>query len=106
MGGGRSRCRRRRQVGRRVRGGSGRRIERCDRRCVHRAGLSPRAVQREFWRLVPSGVTTVQAAESLGVSWPVEARWSRWRHAANQLGRAHGSVVVVRGAEGDRAAAR
>jgi transposase InsO family protein len=38
-GGERSSCRRRR----RVRGGSGRRIERCDRRCVHRAGLSPRA---------------------------------------------------------------
>jgi len=35
----RSSCRKRR----RVRGGSGRRIERCDRRCVHRAGLSPRA---------------------------------------------------------------
>jgi hypothetical protein len=38
-GGERSSCRR----CRRVRGGSGRRIERCDRRCVHRAGLSPRA---------------------------------------------------------------
>jgi len=35
----RSSCRR----CRRVRGGNGRRIERCDRRCVHRAGLSPRA---------------------------------------------------------------
>jgi putative transposase len=38
-GGERSSCRRRR----RVRGGSGGRIERCDRRCVHRAGLRPRA---------------------------------------------------------------
>lgn len=36
---GRSRCRR----CQRVRGGSGRRIGRCVRRCVHRAGLSPRA---------------------------------------------------------------
>src|SRR3954466_5418472 len=38
-----------------------------------------RAVQREFWRLVASGVTTVEAAESVGVSWPVGARW--FRHA-------------------------
>jgi transposase InsO family protein len=38
-GGERRSCRRRRRVG----GGSGRRIERCDRRCVHRAGRSPRA---------------------------------------------------------------
>ncbi|WP_370452771.1 hypothetical protein [Kribbella sp. VKM Ac-2568] len=37
-GGERTGCRR----CRRVRGGSGRRIEHCDRRCVHRAGLSPR----------------------------------------------------------------
>ena len=38
-----------------------------------------RAVQREFWRLIASGVTTVEAAESVGVSWPVGARW--FRHA-------------------------
>lgn len=38
-----------------------------------------RAVQREFWRLIALGVTTVEAAESIGVSWPVGARW--FRHA-------------------------
>jgi hypothetical protein len=38
-----------------------------------------RAVQREFWRLIASGVTTVEAAESVGVSWPVGSRW--FRHA-------------------------
>ena len=38
-----------------------------------------RAVQREFWRRIASGVTTVEAAESVGVSWPVGARW--FRHA-------------------------
>src|SRR5437763_12434468 len=38
-----------------------------------------RAVQREFWRLIASGVTTVEAAESVGVSTPVGARW--FRHA-------------------------
>jgi DNA-binding CsgD family transcriptional regulator len=36
-------------------------------------------VQREFWRLIASGVATVEAAESVGVSWPVGARW--FRHA-------------------------
>jgi len=36
-------------------------------------------VQREFWRLIASGVTTVEAAEGIGVSWPVGARW--FRHA-------------------------
>jgi IS30 family transposase len=36
-------------------------------------------VQREFWRLIASGVTTVEAAEAVGVSWPVGARW--FRHA-------------------------
>ena len=30
-----------------------------------------RAVQREFWRLIASGVTTVQSAERVGVSAPV-----------------------------------
>jgi transposase, IS30 family len=38
-----------------------------------------RAVQREFWRRIASGVTTVEAAEAVGVSWPVGARW--FRHA-------------------------
>jgi IS30 family transposase len=38
-----------------------------------------RAVQRDFWRLIASGVTTVEAAEAVGVSWPVGVRW--FRHA-------------------------
>jgi IS30 family transposase len=38
-----------------------------------------RAVQREFWRLIATGVTTVEAALDVGVSWPVGARW--FRHA-------------------------
>ncbi|MFD7767612.1 IS30 family transposase [Streptomyces sp. NPDC059787] len=38
-----------------------------------------RAVLREFWRVIASGVTTVQAAESVGVSAPVGIRW--FRHA-------------------------
>jgi len=38
-----------------------------------------RAVQRRFWRLIASGVTTVEAAEAVGVSWPVGSRW--FRHA-------------------------
>jgi IS30 family transposase len=38
-----------------------------------------RAVQRDFWRLIASGVTTVEAAEDVGVSWPVGVRW--FRHA-------------------------
>src|SRR3954468_16454604 len=38
-----------------------------------------RAVQRQFWRLIASGITTVQAAEEVGVSAPVEIRW--FRHA-------------------------
>jgi IS30 family transposase len=36
-------------------------------------------VQREFWRLIAGGMTTAGAAESVGVSWPVGARW--FRHA-------------------------
>ncbi len=36
-------------------------------------------MQREFWRLIASGVTTVQAAEGVGVSAPVGIRW--FRHA-------------------------
>ena len=38
-----------------------------------------RAVQREFWRLIATGVTTVQAAGTMGVSSPVGIRW--FRHA-------------------------
>jgi IS30 family transposase len=36
-------------------------------------------VQREFWRLIATGITTVEAALGVGVSWPVGARW--FRHA-------------------------
>jgi IS30 family transposase len=36
-------------------------------------------VQREFWRLIGTGITTVEAALQVGVSWPVGARW--FRHA-------------------------
>ena len=52
-----------------------------------------RAMQRDFWRRIVSGVTTVQAAEAVGVSWPVG---SRWRDATDQPGRAHGPLSVVR----------
>jgi IS30 family transposase len=38
-----------------------------------------RAVQREFWRLIVSGITTVQAAEAVGVSAAAGIRW--FRHA-------------------------
>jgi len=38
-----------------------------------------RRVQRDFWRLIASGVTTVGASEAVGVSWPVGSRW--FRHA-------------------------
>src|SRR6478672_6144586 len=38
-----------------------------------------RAVQRDFWRRIAAGVTTVQAAEAVAVSWPVGSRW--FRHA-------------------------
>lgn len=38
-----------------------------------------RAVQRDFWRLIASGITSVQAAEGVGVSAPVGIRW--FRHA-------------------------
>src|SRR3954447_664548 len=38
-----------------------------------------RAVQREFWQLIATGITTVEAALHVGVSWPVGARW--FRHA-------------------------
>jgi hypothetical protein len=38
-----------------------------------------RAVQRDFWRLIATGITTVEAAGGVGVSWPVASRW--FRHA-------------------------
>src|SRR3954465_12583552 len=38
-----------------------------------------RAVQREFWRLIATGITTVEAAAGVGGSWPGGARW--FRHA-------------------------
>ena len=38
-----------------------------------------RAVQRDFWRLIASGVATVEAAVAVGVSSPVGVRW--FRHA-------------------------
>lgn len=38
-----------------------------------------REVQRQFWRVIATGVTTVEASLSVGVSWPVGARW--FRHA-------------------------
>ena len=38
-----------------------------------------RAVQREFWRLIATGITTVEASEGVGVSSPVGIRW--FRHA-------------------------
>ena len=38
-----------------------------------------RAVQREFWRLIARGTTTVEAALEVGVSRPAGARW--FRHA-------------------------
>ena len=38
-----------------------------------------RAVQREFWRLIATGITSAEAALKVGVSVPVGARW--FRHA-------------------------
>lgn len=38
-----------------------------------------RAVQWEFWHLIATGITTVEAALEVGVSWPVGVRW--FRHA-------------------------
>jgi IS30 family transposase len=38
-----------------------------------------RVVQRQFWRLIATGVTTVEASLAVGVSWPVGTRW--FRHA-------------------------
>jgi IS30 family transposase len=38
-----------------------------------------RAVQRQFWRLIATGIPTVESALHVGVSWPVGVRW--FRHA-------------------------
>ncbi|WP_418904362.1 IS30 family transposase [Brevibacterium antiquum] len=38
-----------------------------------------RVVQRQFWRLIATGVTTAEASLTVGVSWPVGTRW--YRHA-------------------------
>ncbi|MGN6037268.1 MULTISPECIES: IS30 family transposase [Brevibacterium] len=38
-----------------------------------------RAVQREFWRLITTGITSAEAALTVGVSVPVGTRW--FRHA-------------------------
>ena len=38
-----------------------------------------RAVQRQFWRLIATGLTSAEAALKVGVSVPVGARW--FRHA-------------------------
>ena len=38
-----------------------------------------RAVLRQFWRIIATGVTTADAAAGVGVSWPVGVRW--FRHA-------------------------
>lgn len=38
-----------------------------------------RAVQRQFWRLIATGITTVEASAQVGVSSPVGIRW--FRHA-------------------------
>ena len=38
-----------------------------------------RVVQRQFWRVIATGVTTVEASLAVGVSWPVGTRW--FRHA-------------------------
>lgn len=38
-----------------------------------------RVVQRQFWRLIATGVTTAEASLAVGVSWPVGSRW--FRHA-------------------------
>lgn len=38
-----------------------------------------RAVQRQFWRLIATGITLAEAAAQVGVSVPVGSRW--FRHA-------------------------
>jgi IS30 family transposase len=70
--------------GGRFRGGGARRQWAADRalRAPMRSPGRPepsRAVQRDFWRQIASGVTTVEASEAVGVSSPVGIRW--FRHA-------------------------
>jgi DNA-binding CsgD family transcriptional regulator len=38
-----------------------------------------RAVQRQFWRLIATGISSAEAALGVGVSVPVGSRW--YRHA-------------------------
>ena len=38
-----------------------------------------RAMQRDFWQLLATGVSTVEASVGVGVSWPAGSRW--FRHA-------------------------
>ncbi len=65
-----------------------------------------RVVQRQFWRLIATGITSAEAAIAVGVSVPVGIRWfsPRWWDAADLSGRALWPLPVVRGAGGDRAA--
>src|SRR5690625_2075975 len=44
-----------------------------------RTAFSVEGVQRQFWRLIATGVTTAEAASAVGVSVPVGMRW--FRHA-------------------------
>lgn len=64
----------------RVRVGSGVRIGRCVRRMRSPGRPEPsRAVQRQFWGLIATGITSAEAALKVGVSVPVGVRW--FRHA-------------------------
>jgi hypothetical protein len=59
-----------------------------------------RAVQRQFWRLIGTGITSAEAALAVGVSVPVGSRWFRhaWGHASDFIGRADRPLSVFRGA--------
>ena len=59
--------------------------------------MPARHVEREFWRLIAQGKRTEEAALEVGVSTPVGVALvsSRWRHAADEPGRAHGPLSVV-----------
>ena len=63
-------------MSRRVRVGSGVRIGRCDplMRSPERPEPS-RAVQRQFWHLIATGITSAEAAPRVGASVPVGSRW-------------------------------
>ena len=57
-----------------------------------------RAVQRQFWFLIASGITSAEAAVRVGVSVPVGTRW--FRHAGGMppiACRAHRTLSVFRG---------